>query len=120
MGVASALEASSSELNFIVACDIPHIDIGCIEEMLALADRSGADMVVPITGKGQFEPLFAVYRKSALEAARKLLASGGRKITDIFALCKVKYIDLHDADWLINLNTRAEYEKFTKEHSDKF
>lgn len=120
MGVASALEASSSELNFIVACDIPHIDIGCIEEMLALADRSGADMVVPVTGKDKFEPLFAVYRKSVLEAARKLLASGGRKITDIFALCKVKYIDLHDADWLINLNTRAEYEKFTKEHSDKF
>ncbi len=75
-------------------------------------------MVVPTTGKDKFEPLFAVYRRSMLEVAKKLLASGGRKITDIFALCKVKYIDLHDADWLTNLNTRAEYEQFTKEHSD--
>ena len=120
MGIASSLKASSSELNFVVACDIPHIDMDCVEKMLAEADRSGADMVVPTTGKDKFEPLFAVYRRSLLEAATRLLASGGRKITDIFGLCKVKYIDLRDADWLINLNTRAEYDKFTKEHSDKF
>jgi len=118
MGIASALEVSSSELNFVVACDIPHIDMGCVEKMLIEADRSGADVVVPKTGKDRFEPLFAVYRRSVLEAAKELLASGKRKTTDIFALCKVRYIDLGDADWLINLNTRAEYEKFRRKHGD--
>jgi len=118
MGIASALEASSSELNFVVACDIPHIDMGWVEKMLAEADRSGADVVVPTTGKDRFEPLFAVYRRSVLEAAREVLASGRQKITDIFGLCKVKYIDLGDADWLVNLNTRAEYEKFREKHCD--
>ena len=75
-------------------------------------------MVVPKTGKDRFEPLFAVYRRSVLEAAKKVLASGRRKTTDIFALCKVRYIDLGNADCLINLNTRAEYEKFRKKHGD--
>ena len=118
MGIASALEASSSELNFVVACDIPHIHIGLVEEMLAEADRSGADVVVPTTGSEEYEPLFAVYRKSALEAINKVLASGGRRISDIFALCRVKYVRLTDAEWLRNLNTPAEYDEFSKGLSD--
>jgi len=114
MGIASALEASSSELNFVVACDIPHIHIALVEEMLAEADRSGTDVVVPTTGSEEYEPLFAVYRKSALEAINKVLVSGGRRISDIFALCRVKHIRLRDADRLRNLNTPAEYEEFRK------
>jgi molybdenum cofactor guanylyltransferase len=114
MGIASALEASSSELNFVVACDIPRMHIALVEEMLAEADRSGADVVVPTTGSEAYEPLFAVYRKSALEAINKVLASGGRRISDIFALCRVKYVRLTDTEWLRNLNTPAEYEEFRK------
>lgn len=118
MGIASALEASSSELNFIVACDIPRVDISFVEEMFAEAENTGADVVIPTTGKDRVEPLFAVYRRSIIKAANEVLASGRRKITDIFGLCKVKYMKLGDADWLVNLNTHAEYEKFRKEHSD--
>lgn len=118
MGIASAMEASSSELNFVVACDIPRMHIALVEEMLAEADRSGADVVVPMTGSEKYEPLFAVYRKSALEAINKVLSSGGRRISDIFALCRVKYIRLSDADRLRNLNTPAEYEEFRKTISD--
>jgi molybdenum cofactor guanylyltransferase len=118
MGIASALDASSSELNFVVACDIPHIDIALVEEMLAEAERSGADVVVPMTDGKEYEPLFAVYRKSALEAINRVLASGGRRISDIFALCRVKHIRLSDANQLRNLNTPAEYEEFRKGLSD--
>ncbi len=114
MGIASAMEASSNDLNFVVACDIPHIHIGLVEKMLAEADTSGADVVVPTTGSEAYEPLFAVYRKSALVAINKVLASGGRRISDIFALCRVKYVRLTDTEWLRNLNTPAEYEEFRK------
>jgi len=116
MGIASALEASSNELNFVVACDIPHIDIGRVGEMLAEAVESGAQVVIPTTGDQKYEPLFAVYRKGALEAMDEVLSSGGRKISDIFTLCRVKYVELGDAEWFINLNTRTEYEKFTRKH----
>jgi len=75
-------------------------------------------VVVPMMGSEEYEPLFAVYRKSALEAINKVLASGGRRISDIFAQCRVKYVRLTDAEWLRNLNTPAEYEEFRKNTSD--
>jgi len=131
MGIASALEASVNELNFVVACDIPDIDISCVRKMLTQAVESQADILIPTTEKRQasktkklntqhairntrHEPLFAVYRRSALAAMNKVLSSGGRKISDVFALCRVKYIELDDAQWLVNLNTMAEYEEFWK------
>ncbi|MHC4173911.1 MAG: molybdenum cofactor guanylyltransferase [Planctomycetota bacterium] len=118
MGIASALEASTNELNFVVACDIPDIDIGCVRKMLMQTRENQADIVIPTTTEKRdtryYEPLFAVYRKNALEAMNKVLSSGGRKISDVFALCKVKYIKLDSAQWLVNINTMTEYEEFRK------
>ena len=116
MGIASALEASANELNFVTACDIPHIDLTYVRRMLAEAEE--ADIVIPTTGDERYEPLFAVYRKSALEAINEVLSSGGRKISDIFSRCRVKYIKLDAPEWLTNLNTMSEYEEFQKKYSD--
>jgi len=114
MGIASALEASANELNFVVACDIPKINLACVNRMLTEAVESQADIVVPTTGEEKYEPLFAIYRKTALEAINKTLSSGKRKITEVFTLCKVKHIELDNTDWLVNLNTMADYEEFQK------
>lgn len=113
MGIASALKASASELNFVVACDIPHVELRYVRRMLREAVESGADIVVPVTDEGQYEPLFAVYRKSALNATNEVLSSGGRRIADAFDLCTVRPIEL-DTN-LVNLNTMAEYAQFQKE-----
>jgi len=115
MGIASALEASANEVNFVVACDIPHIDLTYVRMMLAEAE--GVDIVIPTTGDERYEPLFAVYRKSALKAINKVLSSGGRKISDVFARCRVKYIKL-EARGFTNLNTITEYEEFQKKYDD--
>jgi len=113
MGIASALEASANEVNFVVACDIPHIDLTYVRKMLSRA--KGADIVIPRSRDKEYEPLFAVYHKSALEAINKVLRTGGRKISDVFTRCKVRYIELK-ADSFANLNTRAEYEEFCKKY----
>ena len=115
MGIASALEASANELNFVVACDIPHIDLTYVRRMLAEAE--GVDIVIPTTGDERYEPLFAVYRKSALKAINEVLSSGGRKISDVFSRCRVKYIEL-EAREFTNLNTITEYEEFQKKYDD--
>ena len=119
MGIASALEASSNEINFVMACDIPHIELGYIRRMLDEAVDSKADIVLPTAGNGKYEPLFAIYRKSALEAIKRVLSLGGRKISEVFTRCTVKYIELENADWLVNLNTLAEYEEFQTKHGNK-
>lgn len=116
MGIASALEASANEFNFVVACDIPHIEMSCVRKMLA--ESKGADIVVPIAGDEKYEPLFAVYCKSALEAINQVLSAGGRKITDVFSRCRVRYIELADQQFA-NLNTMAEYEEFRKKYEQK-
>ena len=113
MGIASALEASANEVNFVVACDIPHIDLAYVRKMLSRA--KGADIVIPRSRDKEYEPLFAVYNKSALEAINEVLRTGGRKISDVFTRCKVRYIELK-ADSFANLNTRAEYEEFCKKY----
>ena len=117
MGIASGLEASVNEINFVVACDIPDIEPGNVRRILSEAAGSNADIIVPTTGDGWYEPLFAIYRKSALEAINKVLVSGGRKISDVFDLCKVRKVDLGTS--LVNLNTMAEYEEFRKSHDDE-
>jgi len=113
MGIASALQASANEVNFVVACDIPCINLSFVRRMLAEAKK--ADLVIPTTGDGWYEPLFAVYCKSALVAINQVLSSGGRKISDVFSRCRVKYIKLDDTEWFTNLNTMAEYEEFIKQ-----
>lgn len=114
MGIASAMQASAHEFNFIVACDIPRVNLHCVRRMLAEAER--ADMVVPRTNDGKYEPLFAVYRKRALDAINRTLASGKRKISDAFGCCNVKFVELGRADWLMNLNTMEDYEAFQKKN----
>jgi molybdopterin-guanine dinucleotide biosynthesis protein A len=114
MGIASALEASANELNFVIACDIPFIDIKFVRKMLA--DTQAADMVIPTNGNRKHEPLFAIYNKSALKAMNQVLASGRRKISDAFAHCNVKYIK-SKAKQFTNLNTMEEYEEYRKKYN---
>ena len=112
MGIASALAASANELNFVVACDIPFISLRCVRKMLSQAAKGGVDIVVPMIRNGKCEPLFAVYRKSVCVAMNEVLSTGRRKITDVFDLCEVEYVQLEAS--LSNLNTIAEYRQFQK------
>ena len=116
MGIASALEVSANELNFVIACDIPYVDLRCVREMLKQAH--GVDIVVPTVGEGQYEPLFAIYRKSSLKAINELLSVGKRKIRDVFQHCKVKYINLDLPQNFANINTMAEYNEYRKRYDN--
>ena len=111
MGIASALRISEYERNFVIACDIPDIDIGLVRALLRQAGEG--DAVVPTVGVGLYEPLFAVYRQSALPAIEETLRSGSNRVFDIFTRCQVKYIDLSGRQ-LKNVNTMSEYRQHIK------
>jgi molybdopterin-guanine dinucleotide biosynthesis protein A len=108
-GIASAVEAARHDLVFVVACDIPVIDLPTVRHMLALA--RGADCVIPTSGAGH-EPLFAVYRKAALPAMLDVLATGERRISGIFPRVRMQGFDLRHAGWYRNLNTREDVAAF--------
>ena len=117
MGIASALAASKSEINFVTACDIPEIDIPTVR--LMLREIKGYDVVVPRISESRLQPLFAVYRRSISAKARQLVNDGARKIRELFDHCRVKYIDCPLAVEQMNLNTREDYEAYIRGGENK-
>jgi molybdopterin-guanine dinucleotide biosynthesis protein A len=113
VGIASALRASANQTNFVIACDIPEINISSVRRMLR--ESEGFDAVVPQIGPTRYEPLFAVYKKSALSAIDNAITSGNYRIIDSLKKCRVKYIDLSYIDYIDkikNLNTMDDYLEF--------
>ncbi len=112
MGICSCLKASQNEVNFITACDIPEMNLGLIQDMISLAGN--ADIVMPVKEGDKVEPLYAVYKKSVALKAENILKNNGRRITELFDHCKVKYVCLHNAQWYQNLNTKDAYLEYIK------
>lgn len=110
MGIASTLRVSENQVNFVIACDIPEVDISFVRRMVR--ESRGFDAVVPRTGPSQYEPLFAVYKKSSLAAIDKAIASGNYRIIEPFKDCKVNYIDSICVQQFENLNTMKDYREF--------
>ncbi|MFH0702418.1 MAG: molybdenum cofactor guanylyltransferase [bacterium] len=113
-GIYSALKQSSSEKNFIIACDIPVINIELIKKMLKLSADQDYDIVIPCNN-GKYEPLYAVYSKQIIPVIKELLNANSRKIICLLPLCKTKVINISMDSWYKNLNTKYDYEKFLQE-----
>ena len=114
MGIYSTLLHSKHEINFVVACDIPDLNIDYVKELMRQAKCH--EIVVPTWGDGKFEPLFAVYNKSILDKVKKLLDSGRKKIGLLFESTDVQYVPMPDeTEWFKNLNTREDYKNYIKQ-----
>jgi molybdopterin-guanine dinucleotide biosynthesis protein A len=114
MGIYSTLLQSNHEINFVVACDIPDLNMDYVKQLLRQARCH--EIVVPTWSDGKFEPLFAVYNKSILDKVKKLLESGQRKIGLLFESADVKYLPMPDeVKWFKNLNTREDYKNYIKQ-----
>ena len=110
MAIASTLLRSPHDLNFYVPCDLPDIPLRLMARLLRHGRTGGgADIVVPITPKGRYEPLFAVYRKTALPVIERHLAAGERKIIQVYEDCSTVTVPLQGAAGLENVNTMADY-----------
>ncbi|NOR12597.1 MAG: NTP transferase domain-containing protein [Candidatus Aminicenantes bacterium] len=113
MGIKTALQASRNEKNFVIACDIPDIDLGFLQRLIREAEHS--DIALPISPGGRKEPLFAVYSKSVLPEIEKLLDEGVLSLLPLFERCKVRYVPMGESVWFKNLNTRKDYKNFLKQ-----
>jgi molybdenum cofactor guanylyltransferase len=108
MGIYSGLQATSKAKNFVIATDIPVIDLQCIQQLLYYADNY--DIVVP-ENNGQLEPLYAIYSKHLSAKIAELLARGEKKVSALFNQCETKIIAMK-MPWYKNLNTREDYEEY--------
>ncbi|NQU64906.1 MAG: molybdenum cofactor guanylyltransferase [SAR324 cluster bacterium] len=119
MGILSSLEKSSTDLIFVTACDAPNINLPIVRKMLLSAENY--DAVIPLSGNGLYEPLFAVYRKSVVDHCHELIKAGEKRVSKLCDRIRVNYLHLESPDWYVNINTPEEYNQYTRpykpEHS---
>jgi molybdenum cofactor guanylyltransferase len=116
-GIATALRASQSSWNLVVACDLPYLTEEWLRYLKLRALGSEADAVVP-QNVNSAEPLCAVYNKRAETVLSSMLAAGGRKVHDALKALRVEMIEPEewkgfDSDGLLfkNMNSPEDYEE---------
>jgi molybdopterin-guanine dinucleotide biosynthesis protein A len=115
MGIYAGLKASRTDVNLVVACDIPEIDRAFVAEMRSHAD--GHDIVVSVDAEGRANALPAFYGRSVIPFVKKQLETGQRTIVRLYPQCRVKYVPLRDAAWCANINTPDDYKKYRQDRA---
>ena len=116
-GIHAALRHSETELNLMLAVDLPFLDDRLLKYVVAQAECSSALVTVPFVS-GHYQPLCAVYRKAFASLAEEALAQGRNKIDALFPRISVRLIDEEelanagcDPAALRNVNTPEEWEQ---------
>lgn len=114
VGIYSGLSVSIHHYNFVVACDMPFINIDLIRYMMDSAAEY--DLVVPKLESG-YETLCAVYSKNCLQPIQRQLRSNNLKVIDFFDQVKVREITPRevrrfdpDGICFFNINTIEDFE----------
>jgi molybdenum cofactor guanylyltransferase len=117
-GIHAALQSTTTELNLVLAVDMPAMTKACLEYLIDRAERSSALVVVPDIG-GTQQPLCAVYRKEFRPIAEQALSEGRNKVNGAFrqeSTLVVRQDELEAAGFSVelfeNLNTQEEWTGF--------
>jgi len=115
-GIHAALRASQTELNLILAVDMPFVPPALLPFLITRA-RSSRAMVTVARAGGGWQPLCGVYRQEFADVAEKALHEGRYKIDALFDEARTQAIredELEAAGFspsvFRNLNTKEELE----------
>lgn len=109
IGIYSALKISSNIKNFVIASDIPKINIEFLNKLIEYSDEY--EIVIPYNIKG-YEPLFAIYDNRIINKIENLIEIKQYKIIELLKICKVKTIYQNLDNWYININTQEQYKNY--------
>lgn len=116
-GIHAALSSSATDLNLMLAVDLPSVASNLLVYLLLRARKSAAMVTVPRTGGG-LQPLCGAYRRGFAEVAEQSLRDGKNKIDSLFErieTCVIEEDELVRAGFSIemfrNLNTPEELEQ---------
>jgi molybdopterin-guanine dinucleotide biosynthesis protein A len=119
-GIHAALKTTTTELNLMLAVDLPFLEPKFVEYLIFQARQSAAVVTVPRAGGG-WQPLCAVYRRSFAGVAEQSLHEGRNKIDALFAEVETRVIEEEELsragfsrEMFRNLNTQEEWEEAKK------
>ncbi len=121
-GIHVGLKSSSSIHNYIVACDMPFINIEYVNYMRSLINEHEGRVDGVITRLGEWiEPFNAFYSKSLLKRLEENIVKGNKQINILLQDSKVLYVSeavarefSPDWDMFTNVNTIKDYESLMK------
>ncbi len=112
-GIVSAFEQTDAQTVFLTGTDLPFGEPELVRSLAGLMGRS--DACVIRRGEKGIEPLFALYGRSCLAAARGCLSEGRKSFRELFGEIDVRYVsagELPEFDLeriLRNVNTPEDY-----------
>lgn len=116
-GIHAALRNSTSELNLMLAVDLPFVESRFLGYLVEQARGSGSIVTVP-RAAGGWQPLCAVYRREFAAVAEKSLHAGRNKIDALFSEVETREITEEELlrgsfnlEMFRNLNTPEEFER---------
>lgn len=119
-GIHSALRSAKSEAVFVIACDMPYVEIPYIDYMMGEMAKGCHDACVTERGD-HLEVFHSFYCRSALPTLELELAEGRYSVQRFTRKIGALVIPEASAapflpDWRVftNLNTREEYEEFRR------
>lgn len=120
-GIHTALKRSSSEYIYLLACDMPEVDISFIKWMMRIVDKKNPEIAVVRRGDN-IEPFNGFYSVKLIERTEELLKKDRLAIRNLMEESIVEFIDLHEVkskrDIFLNLNTREELERYMERGRD--
>lgn len=90
-GIHAALTSSSTELNLVLAVDLPFIEVRFLDYLIARARAGDAVVTVP-RANGGWQPLCAVYRRAFARTAEAALVQGKNRIDALFASVRTEIV----------------------------
>jgi molybdopterin-guanine dinucleotide biosynthesis protein A len=116
-GIHAALLSTATDLNLMLAVDLPLIEVPFLRFMIDLARDTDASVTVP-RADGVSQPLCAIYRREFAQPAEQALQAGRNKIDPLFATVKTRIIEQDEftnagfsAAMFRNLNTPEEWQE---------
>lgn len=126
-GIHAGLKSSGSLHNYIIACDMPFINLDYLEYMMELIRSREGRIDGVITRLGQWiEPFNAFYSRSLVDRIEDNMKRGRRQINLLLKDSNVLYVSEEQArkfspDWemFTNVNTIKDYESLMKKLEGK-
>ena len=96
-GIHAALRASRTDMNLILAVDLPFVSLALSQYLIRLARESRATVTVARL-EGLWQPLCAVYRREFADLAENALRAGHYKIDALFDRARTQVVTGDDLE----------------------
>ncbi|OEK08177.1 hypothetical protein A8C32_01565 [Flavivirga aquatica] len=117
-GIYSGLEASKTNYNLILSCDIPLIKTDILEKLVRTIHFE--TNIIQIESIGKTMPLIALYKKQCKTTFYNLLQKGERRLRVAVKTCGVKNITLDSVNNICTMNVNTPEQLKAVENANRY